>query len=500
MGRRVTMALLFLLTLAGLAIGNSYYNGGSYPPSSSFGNSASMRNEFTQITNGFNLLPTLGGNANTAVVVNGAANGLTTTPGTLTLTGNLNLGSNLTLSGGFATTLTTTGVTSITLPISGTLATTGGNLGASTLAGGTLTGTTTNSGTISGGTISGATLSGTTTNSGTLSGGTISGATFSGSANTVTNISLTSSVTGVLPIANGGTNLSTTPTNGQLLIGNGSGYTLAGLSSSGTGTSITSGPGSAIVVAEGFSTGDVKLSMKSTADTGWVLMNDGTIGNSGCSTRSNADTQALYLLLWNNLTDQWAPVSTGRGASAAADFAANKCIRLPRATGRALAGLGTPTVTESISGAASGNALTVASNNTTWITGMQVTVSGSGYTGLTNGTWYIVRASSTTVQFATTLANAQNGTVATISGTSSATLTWTGTTRAIGETGGEEAHAMSSTELLAHTHANGFAAYSTAAAGGSPSLGSASNTTSTGGNAAMNILQPSLFLTVMIKL
>jgi microcystin-dependent protein len=88
-----------------------------------------------------------------------------------------------------------------------------------------------------------------------------------------------------------------------------------------------------------FTTGDVKLTIKTVADPGWVLMNDGTIGNavSGATTRANADTEALFTLLWNNTTDANCPVSGGRGASAAADFAANKTIALPKALGRALA-------------------------------------------------------------------------------------------------------------------------------------------------------------------
>jgi microcystin-dependent protein len=88
-----------------------------------------------------------------------------------------------------------------------------------------------------------------------------------------------------------------------------------------------------------FTTGDVKLTIKNVADPGWVLMNDGTIGNaaSGATTRANADTEALFTLLWNNTTDANCPVSGGRGASAAADFAANKTIALPKALGRALA-------------------------------------------------------------------------------------------------------------------------------------------------------------------
>lgn len=88
-----------------------------------------------------------------------------------------------------------------------------------------------------------------------------------------------------------------------------------------------------------WSTGDVKITYKTVADTGWVFMNDGTIGDatSGGTTRANADTSALFTLLWNNTANAQCAVSTGRGANAAADFAAHKTIALPKTLGRALA-------------------------------------------------------------------------------------------------------------------------------------------------------------------
>lgn len=90
--------------------------------------------------------------------------------------------------------------------------------------------------------------------------------------------------------------------------------------------------------AGAWSTGDVKLTMKAVADAGWVLCDDGTIGNaaSGGTTRANADTAALFALLWTNVSNTYAPVSTGRGGSAAADFAANKTIGLTKMLGRVL--------------------------------------------------------------------------------------------------------------------------------------------------------------------
>jgi len=88
-----------------------------------------------------------------------------------------------------------------------------------------------------------------------------------------------------------------------------------------------------------FLTGDVKITVRPTAPPGWVIMNDGTIGDalSGGTTRANDDTEDLFILLWGQIPDSWCPVSGGRGASAAADFTAHKTITLLRTLGRAIA-------------------------------------------------------------------------------------------------------------------------------------------------------------------
>lgn len=90
--------------------------------------------------------------------------------------------------------------------------------------------------------------------------------------------------------------------------------------------------------SSGFTTGDVKLTIKTVADYGFIMCNDGTIGSasSGATTRANADTVALYTLLWTNVSDTYAPVSGGRGSSADSDFSANKPIALTKMLGRAL--------------------------------------------------------------------------------------------------------------------------------------------------------------------
>jgi microcystin-dependent protein len=88
-----------------------------------------------------------------------------------------------------------------------------------------------------------------------------------------------------------------------------------------------------------FTTGDAKLTYKTVADSGWVFMNDGSIGDplSGATNRANDDCNALFLLMWGAVPDLWSPVSGGRGLSAAADWTAHKRLSLPRNLGRALA-------------------------------------------------------------------------------------------------------------------------------------------------------------------
>ena len=211
----------------------------------------------------------------------------------------------------------------------------------------------------------------------------------------------------------------------------------------------------------------------SSAPTGWLEC-DGS-----------AVSRTTYASLFSAIGTTW---GAGDGSTT---------FNLPPSAGRSRIGRGTATATETVSNqAASGNAIPVASNNTKWITGMPVTLSSvSGYTGISSGSYYIVRASSTTVQFATSLANAQNGTVVTVTGTGSATLTTTFTARTIGETGGEEVHAMSSTELLNHGHTIGPSGDLLAGGAGAGMAGGSGRNldsptlTNTGGNAAMNIMQ-----------
>jgi hypothetical protein len=80
-----------------------------------------------------------------------------------------------------------------------------------------------------------------------------------------------------------------------------------------------------------FQTGDMIFVGKNGTRAGFVRCNGRTIGNaaSGATERANADTVALFTYVYDNYANGQAAVSGGRGASAAADYAANKTIAMP---------------------------------------------------------------------------------------------------------------------------------------------------------------------------
>lgn len=105
----------------------------------------------------------------------------------------------------------------------------------------------------------------------------------------------------------------------------------------------------AIAAGGGFTTGDAKLTLKTVADAGWIMMNDQLIGSAASGANyANNNAQALFMLLFQNITDTWCPIFTSTGAAttraaqgtAAAAWAANCRIVLPRQLGRSLVGAG----------------------------------------------------------------------------------------------------------------------------------------------------------------
>jgi len=161
------------------------------------------------------------------------------------------------------------------------------------------------------------------------------------------------------------------------------------------------------------------------APSGWVICNGSAI--------SRATFSALFAVIGTNF-------GAGDGSTT---------FNVPDLRSRMPIGIGAVTKVATFS-SRSGNVLTVTglSNSTSneFQTGQMVryTTTSGAIGGLTHNTdYYIVRVTNTTFSLATTLANAQNGTVITLSSDGSGTqlFTLTLTTRTIGETGGEEKHA-----------------------------------------------------------
>lgn len=95
--------------------------------------------------------------------------------------------------------------------------------------------------------------------------------------------------------------------------------------------------------------GAVEAFARSTAPSGWLAANGNTIGSaSSGANNASADYSSLFAVLWDNWSNTDLPIldSTGaastRGASAAADFSANKRLPLPNLSGIFVRGSGGP--------------------------------------------------------------------------------------------------------------------------------------------------------------
>lgn len=140
-------------------------------------------------------------------------------------------------------------------------------------------------------------------------------------------------------------------------------------------------------------TGAIHFVAQATAPAGWVLANGGTIGSaaSGAS-RANDDTADLYAVLWA-LDATTYPVLTSaggastRGASAAADFAANKRITLPDLRGEFIRGAdaGRGVDASRVLGTAQAAAIGPHAHNTNGSTTRNTTAGGSDQVTMSSG-------------------------------------------------------------------------------------------------------------------
>lgn len=248
-------------------------------------------------------------------------------------------------------------------------------------------------------------------------------------------------------------------------------------------TRIPSATGAAFIAA---ATGMIIMYAGSSAPTGFLLC-DG----SAVSRTTNA---ALF-----------AVIGTSYGAGDG-----STTFNVPDLRSRTPVGKGTGTKVATVA-SVSGNVVTVTgltnANNNEFQTGEQVvyTTTGSAITGLTGGsTYYLIRLSNSTFSLATSLANAQNAVVISLSsaGSGSQLFTLTLTARSMGDTGGEETHAMSATEILSHNHPQSVGGSNNPQFGTTAGLGAGTTATTTGnfgGNAAMNAMQPFAVVNFVIK-
>ncbi len=178
-----------------------------------------------------------------------------------------------------------------------------------------------------------------------------------------------------------------------------------------------------------FKTGCFRQTLDNTYAPGWVLCDDSTLGNSASNaTHAFLSTQALYSVIWNKVTNTYAPIynSDGtvstRGANAAADYNANKSLSLTKTLGRILATTGTAVLNDVFTAFASltftrDASTLVLSSTAGYYTGtpIQFTTTGSLPSPLAAATtYYAVLVDATHISVATTQQNALDGTIISI--------------------------------------------------------------------------------------
>lgn len=259
-----------------------------------------------------------------------------------------------------------------------------------------------------------------------------------------------------------------------------------------------------------FFTGDVKMTYKSATPTGWILMDNGTIGNagSGATNRANADTEDLYTLLWDSIPDVWAPVSGGRGASAAADFAALKTLRLPLTSGRAFAQAGNPSISQVFTADFPSNQLFVA--RAYYQAGAPVILNTTGTmpAPLVNGAvYYVIPVNATTIKVASTSAQAVDNVEINLSSNGTGTLTIADlqSGSVLGETVGSDTHVLTPGEIPPHVHSYNTKATTQPQSGSATQCWVGDDLLDTGPGAGLgafphSIMQPTAFFNLMIKL
>lgn len=284
-------------------------------------------------------------------------------------------------------------------------------------------------------------------------------------------------------------------------------------------------------------TGDIRSSLNSFSPYGWVPMNDGTIGNasSASTTRANIDTWPLFNLLWQSFNaytsgstnpiaqmQNSSGTNVAYGASAYADFNANNRLALTKMMGKVL--MGTVPLSNLLASSASINGFSADVVFSNSAGNILVTVSGGfllGFyyggivtfqaqsgggvlpTGVTANTlYYTTPVSGTTFLISTSFANVLAGTYVTF--TDAGTSPNKAFCFPAGAFEGEYSHTQTVAELAAHTHTfacnHSTSDTVTVTFNGEGAGQFNTATSSTGSSSPFNIVQPSTYMNMYIKL
>lgn len=286
-----------------------------------------------------------------------------------------------------------------------------------------------------------------------------------------------------------------------------------------------------------WTTGDVKMTVKATADVAWLMMDDGTIGAplSG-SVHTGFNLFPLYNMLWNNIGDLfYTPIFTSAGelstfgASASQDWQDGKRLALTKSLGRVLAGAAPTGVNFSFyyNYPGTGNFLNLVSPYITTgniYRGTPIVFGSGAPTGITPGNTYYAIPTGPALEVASSVANAIAGTVIPLSGGPVTNKFFSVSLAAapFGSFIGEDSHLQLNAELAAHNHTHGTLAIANSIHVKSGSIGAGADvyltndgagtppappisvdsgsTANDGGTTRFNIVDPRSYYNVMIKL
>lgn len=278
----------------------------------------------------------------------------------------------------------------------------------------------------------------------------------------------------------------------------------------------SSGGGVSVTETQIFRTGFAMWVPQTGPIDGFVRMNGRTIGSasSGATEYAAAGAEDLFTWIWSKIGDTYAPVSSGRGISAAVDWAANKTIVVPSMQGRA------PIGADDMGGSAA-NVIQV--STTISVTSGSPTATVTSAVGLARGMICIIDVSNTAVISSisgTTVTFTANYSGATNAG-ASLRASFFSDAQLPGASGGSQTITQTSAEMPAHDHdwddpghhhtdnellsvAGSGPAYTGSAITVQPSVTGDSTTgitfNSAGSGLPTKIVQPSMIGTFYIKL